>query len=353
VRPRTETEFLSYPSLIRTSAAEPVRVRTDQPLVVYSVVIPVFNEAEVLPALYSRLTTVMAALGQPYEIVFVNDGSSDGSLTFVSQLRAHDSRVRIVSLSRNFGHQVAITAGLDYSSGAAVIVMDADLQDPPETIPALIAQWHAGYDVVFAVRGRRQGESLFKRTTAALFYRLLQRLTSTQIPLDAGDFRLMSRRAVDALKPIRERHRFVRGLVGWIGFKHTRVQYVRDARYAGETKYPVRKMVGFAMNGIASFSFMPLQLATYLGFVVSFCSFGYIVYAIELKLFTDRAVQGWASLMVAMLFLGGVQLISLGIIGEYIGRIYDEVKQRPLYVVDVLDGFDNPQVEETPSHVKA
>ena len=315
----------------------------------YSVVVPVFNEADVLPALYQRLSAVMTTLGDPYEIVFVNDGSSDGSLSILSEIRAHDARVRIICLSRNFGHQLAITAGLDHSSGDAVVVMDADLQDPPEFIPELIAQWRAGYDVVFAVRAHRRGENFFKKTTAALFYRLLQHLTSTEIPLDAGDFRLMSRRAVDALKPIRERHRFVRGLVGWIGFKHTRVEYVRDARYAGETKYPVRKMVRFAMNGIVSFSFFPLQLATYLGFLVSLCSFGYIVYAIELKLFTDRAVQGWASIMVALLFLGGVQLISLGVIGEYIGRIYDEVKQRPLYLIEALDGFDDVTIQDNQS----
>ena len=317
------------------------------PGVVYSIVIPVFNEAEVLPVLYGRLNAVMSALGQSCEILFVNDGSSDDSLAQLWNIRAQDPRVKIVSLSRNFGHQIAITAGLDHSSGEAVIVMDADLQDPPEFIPQLIAKWHAGYDVVFAVRAGRRGESIFKKATAALFYRLLDRLTSTEIPLDAGDFRLMSRRAVEALKPIRERHRFVRGLVGWIGFKHTRVEYVRDARYAGETKYPMRKMMRFAMNGIVSFSFLPLQLATYLGFIVSLCSFGYIVYAIDLKLFTDRAVQGWASIMVALLFLGGVQLISLGVIGEYIGRIYDEVKQRPLYLVEASHGFEQATGEET------
>ena len=315
-------------------------------IVPYSVVIPVYNEAEVLPALYRRLTNVMEGLGKPYEIVFVNDGSVDDSPKVLAEFRAQDSRVRVVSLSRNFGHQIAITAGLDHSSGQAVVVMDADLQDPPEIIPQLIAQWKVGYDIVFTVRESRRRESVFKRTTAALFYRLLQRLTATDIPLDAGDFRLMSRRAVEALKPIRERNRFVRGLVGWIGFRHTCVRFVRDARQAGETKYPLRKMIRFALNGLISFSFVPLQLATYLGFAVSLFSFLYIAYAIELKLFTDRAVQGWASIMVAMLFIGGVQLISLGIMGEYIGRIYDEVKQRPLYVIDELAGFDKAGVEE-------
>jgi dolichol-phosphate mannosyltransferase len=305
-----------------------------------SVVVPVYNEVEVLPAFYERLTRALEQQGDSYEVVFVNDGSNDGSLTLLTELRRRDSRVKVLGLSRNFGHQVAITAGVDYSAGQAVVIMDADLQDPPEIIPQLVAEWRTGFDVVFAVRESRRGESLFKRTTAALFYRLLQRLTSTDIPLDAGDFRLLSRRAVEALKPLRERNRFVRGLVGWIGFSHTAVRFVRDARHAGETKYPLRRMVRFALNGLFSFSFAPLQLATLLGFTVSVLSLVYIVYAINLKLFTDRTVQGWASIMVALLFIGGVQLISLGIIGEYIGRIYDEVKQRPLYLVERAEGFD-------------
>jgi glycosyltransferase involved in cell wall biosynthesis len=254
--------------------------------------------------------------------------------------------VKLVSFSRNFGHQIAITAGLDYSSGQAVIVMDADLQDPPEVIPQLIAQWRVGYDVVFAVRESRKGESLFKRSTAVLFYRLLRHLSVTDIPMHAGDFRLMSRRAVEALKPIRERNRFVRGLVGWIGFRHTSIRFVRDVRHAGETKYHLTKMARFALNGIISFSFAPLQLATYLGFAVSLVSFVYMVYALGLKLLTDRVVQGWASVIVAVLFIGGVQLISLGIIGEYIGRIYEEVKQRPLYLIDKLAGFENKSDRE-------
>lgn len=305
-----------------------------------SVVVPIYNEAEVLPTLYQRLTAVMVEMGRPYEIIFVNDGSTDDSAALLRDLRAGDSRVKLVSLSRNFGHQIAITAGLDYSSGNPVIVMDGDLQDPPEVIPELVAQWEAGYEIVFAVRASRNGERLFKRATAAAYYRILRRLTTTQIPVDAGDFRLMSRMAVDALKPIRERNRFVRGLVGWIGFRYTSITYVRDSRYAGTTKYPLTRMLKFALNGIFSFSFLPLQLATYLGLAVSFVSFAYIAYAVWLKLFTTRVVQGWASVIVAVLFMGGVQLVSLGIIGEYIGRIYEEVKQRPLYLVDAALGFD-------------
>src|SRR5882724_1420940 len=311
--------------------------------ILYSIVMPVYNEAEVLPSLYDRLTRVMEGLVEPYEIIFVKDGSQDDSTSLLRDFQARDERVKFVNLSRNFGHQIAITAGLDYSSGQAAVVMDADLQDPPEVIPRLIEQWRKGYDVVFAVRENRQGEGLFKRATAAIFYRLLRRMTATEIPLDAGDFRLMSRRAVEALQSIRERNRFIRGLAGWIGFRQTSVTFVRDVRQAGETKYPLKKMLRFALNGLLSFSLVPLQLASYLGFLISSVGFFYIAYAIGLKLFTDRVVLGWTSVMVAVLFLGGVQLISLGIIGEYIGRIYEEVKQRPLYVVDEAKGFEQLQ----------
>ena len=298
-----------------------------------------------LPILYHRLTQVMEGLGESYEIIFVNDGSDDGSLALLRDLRAGDERVKLLSLSRNFGHQIAITAGLDHSSGQAVVILDADLQDPPEVIPQLVEQWRKGYDIVFAVREKRRGEGFFKRGTAALFYRVLRRLTSTEIPVDAGDFRLMSRKAVDTLKSIRERSRFIRGLAGWIGFRQTSVPYIRDVRYAGTTKYPLNKMVRFALNGLISFSSVPLQLASYLGFIVSSVSFIYIAYAVWLKLFTDRTIPGWTSVMVAVLFLGGVQLLCLGIVGEYIGRIYEEVKQRPLYIVDEAGGVE-PYISE-------
>lgn len=300
----------------------------------YSIVIPIYNEAEVLPILYCRLTQVMEGMGEPYEVIFVNDGSSDASSVLLHELRAKDERVRFVSFSRNFGHQIAITAGLDYSSGLAVVVMDADLQDPPEVIPRLVEKWREGYDIVSAVREGRRGEGLFKRMTAALFYRLLRHLTATEIPLDAGDFRLMSRRAVKALKALREQNRFVRGLASWIGFRQAQVTFVRDIRHAGETKYPFAKMLRFALDGLTSFSYVPLRLATYLGFTVSLISLVYIVWALGLKLLTNRVVAGWTSIIVAVLFVGGIQLITLGIVGEYIGRIYEEVKQRPLYLVD-------------------
>jgi polyisoprenyl-phosphate glycosyltransferase len=309
-------------------------------VILVTIVIPVYNEAEVLPTLYDRLTRVLEGLVESYEIIFVNDGSQDDSALFLRDFQARDARVKFLNFSRNFGHQIAITAGLDYSSGQTVVVMDADLQDPPEVIPQLIEQWRKGYDIVFAVRAKRQGEGFFKRATAAIFYRLFRCMTATEIPLDAGDFRLMSQRAVEALQSIRERNRFIRGLAGWIGFRQTSVTYVRDVRQAGETKYPLKKMLRFALNGLMSFSLVPLQLASYLGFLISSIGFFYIVYAIGLKLFTDQVVLGWTSVMVAVLFLGGVQLVSLGIIGEYIGRIYEEVKQRPLYVVDEAKGFE-------------
>ena len=306
--------------------------------ILYSIVVPVYNEEAILPMFVERLTRLMEGMGEPFEIIFVNDGSRDASPSLLRELRAKDERVKYVSLSRNFGHQVAITAGLDHAAGAAVVVMDADLQDPPEVIPRLVEQWRKGFDVVIAVRERRSGEGLFKRGTAALFYRLLRRMTATDIPLDAGDFRLMSRRAVEALRSLPERSRFMRGLGSWIGFRQASVTFVREARQAGETKYSFRRMLRFALTGITSFSFVPLQLATYMGFVVSMGSLLYMLYAIAATLFGSRAVPGWTPVIVAVLFIGGVQLISLGILGEYIGRIYEEVRRRPLYLVDEAVG---------------
>jgi polyisoprenyl-phosphate glycosyltransferase len=279
----------------------------------------------------------------------VNDCSTDRSLEHLHALAQQDACVRVLHFSRNFGHQIAITAGMDHSQGQAVILMDADLQDPPEVLPDLIAKWREGYDVVYAVRTQRAGEGLIKRGTAALFYRLLQRISGIDIPPDTGDFRLLSRRAVDALGTLRERHRFLRGMSRWIGFRQVAVPFARDPRFAGETKFSFRKMFTFAFDGIVSFSFAPLQLATYLGFGASLVSFGYIVYAIGLKLFTDRWVTGWASLMVAVLFIGGVQLITLGIIGEYIGRIYEEIKQRPLYLIAEAIGFSHLDERQQPA----
>ncbi|MNK87029.1 hypothetical protein D3C87_1069550 [compost metagenome] len=312
-----------------------------------SVIIPIFNEEQVIELLYQRLTDMAAGLGVSYEFVFVNDGSRDRSLELLKHIASTDPRVRVLDFSRNFGHQVAITAGMDYSQGEAVVVIDADLQDPPELIGLMLEKWREGYDVVYAVREKREGDTLFKRVTAALFYRTLKRITNVDIPLDTGDFRLMSRRAIEAMRLVRERNRFVRGLVSWIGFRQTGIRFVRAERYAGETKYPLKKMLRFAADGIVSFSFIPLQLATFFGFLASGMSFVGILWVIYLRLFTDETITGWASLMVIMLFLGGVQLLTLGIVGEYIGRIYDEVKQRPLYLVQELFGFD-PKGETEP-----
>lgn len=302
-------------------------------MVKLSVVIPTYNEESILPELYRRLTKVLENIGESYEVIYVNDGSTDKSLDIMKTFHSKNKRIKVLDLSRNFGHQIAITAGCDYARGEAVIVMDADLQDPPEVIPQLIKTWREGYDVVFAVREKREGERYFKQVTASLFYRLIRKITEVEIPKDTGDFRLMSRRVVDGLKSTREKHCFVRGLVSWIGFNQTGVKFIREARYAGETKYSYKKLFKLALDGITSFSFIPLQLGMWAGLVVSLFSFLYALYAILMKILTHVIVPGWTSLMVAILFLGGVQLFTLGLIGEYIGRIYDQVKQRPLYFV--------------------
>lgn len=314
-----------------------------------SIVIPIFNEEEVIPQLHQRLTEVMGALGDPYELVFVDDGSRDKSFSLLKELAERDMHVQVVKFSRNFGHQIAITAGMDQAAGEAVVVIDADLQDPPELIGEMVKKWREGYDVVYAVRERREGDTWFKRATAAVFYRLLRQITHVDIPVDTGDFRLMSRRSIEAMKLFSERNRFVRGLVSWIGFRQTGVTFVRAERFAGETKYPLKKMVKFALDGIVSFSFLPLQLATYFGFIASGLSFLGILWVLYLRYFTTEAITGWASTMTIVLFLGGVQMITLGVIGEYIGRIYDEVKRRPLYLVQERLGLGSPSVNSPAS----
>jgi len=297
-----------------------------------SVVVPVFNEEENIPELYRRLSAVLPRVVRAWEILFVDDGSRDRSWELICSLAAQDSRVRGLRLSRNFGHQMAFAAGLDHARGQVVVIMDADLQDPPELIPELFAKYRQGYEVVYAVRVARHGETAFKKLTAALFYRLLSRITAVDIPQDTGDFRLMGPRAVEAFRRLPERHRFTRGLVAWLGFPQTGVPYERAPRYAGITKYPFRKMLRFALDAITSFSHVPLQLATWLGFVVSAFAFFYILVVLALKL-AGISWPGYTSLMAAILFLGGVQLLMVGLLGEYVGRIYDEVKQRPLYLV--------------------
>jgi dolichol-phosphate mannosyltransferase len=275
----------------------------------------------------------MGRTGEPWEFILVDDGSTDGSTDLIRKLAENDERVRPVIFARNFGHQIAVTAGVDYSRGEAVIIIDADLQDPPEVILTLIEKWREGYDVVYAVREERQGESWFKRSTASLFYRLITRITDVDIPLDTGDFRLMDKKVVGVMNQMREKHRFLRGMSAWVGFKQVGVRYKRQPRYAGETKYPFNKMVRLALNAITSFSYFPLQLATYLGFIAAGLSVLAIPIVIILRLTTGTVLLGQATTLIIVLFLGGVQLISLGIIGEYIGRIYDEAKDRPLYIV--------------------
>jgi dolichol-phosphate mannosyltransferase len=307
--------------------------------IVVSIVIPIYNERETLHELYQHLNRVLEPVGKPYEFIFVNDGSQDDSLEILRALHSKDSRVKFINLSRNFGHQIAISAGIDFAGGQAVIVMDGDLQDPPEAIPLLIEKWYEGYDVVYVIREKRQGIGLIKLTAYRLFYRIIRNLTNINIPLDAGDFRLMSRRVVDVLKSMPERNRFVRGLSSWVGFKQMGISYPRPPRFAGKTKYSWRKLVQLAFDGITSFSFAPLQLATYLGFAVSGLCLIYALYAMYVKLATGEPPHGWTSLMVAIMFLGGAQLITLGIMGEYLGRIFDEVKRRPTYVADETCGF--------------
>jgi polyisoprenyl-phosphate glycosyltransferase len=304
---------------------------------VFSVVAPVYNEEETLPHFYRRVVDVMEGLGEPFELVLVNDGSRDGSYRVMRELHARDPRVRAVDFSRNFGHQVAISAGLDHARGAAVIILDSDLQDPPEVIPALVARWRDGAEVVYAQRRRRRGETRFKLLTAAAFYRLIVRVTAMDIPRDTGDFRLLDRRVVDTLVTMREHHRFMRGLSVWVGFRQEAVPYDRQERFAGVTKYPLARMVRFALDAITGFSYVPLQLATTLGFLLAGLSLLGILIAAVLRL-AGVAIQGQATTLVVVLLLGGIQLIFLGIIGEYLGRIYDEVRARPLYVVrEVLE----------------
>ncbi|MBV8490142.1 MAG: glycosyltransferase family 2 protein [Candidatus Eremiobacteraeota bacterium] len=309
---------------------------------VLSIVVPLYNEEGNVAALLDRIRGVAERLpGAPsYEIVLVNDGSTDGTAAAVRAAMTGLRNVVFVELSRNFGHQVAATAGLDFTTGDAVVLMDGDLQDPPELIEAFLAKWREGFDVVYAIRRTRKGESAFKIWTAGLFYRTIKRMTKVSIPVDTGDFRLMSRRVVEALHRSPERHRFLRGMVSWVGYNQTGIEYDRDARLSGVTKYPLTKMIRFAVDGITSFSDVPLRFASYFGFTVSAVAFAYAIVVVVAKLMRINPpayTQGWASTIVAVVFLGGVQLISLGILGEYLGRIYEQVKGRPLYLVDRVE----------------
>jgi dolichol-phosphate mannosyltransferase len=302
--------------------------------ITYSIIAPIYNEFENIPELYKRVSEVMDTTGEPWEFILVDDGCTDGSSDRIRELAAKDERVRPVIFARNFGHQIAVTAGMDYSRGDAVVIIDADLQDPPEVILELAKKWKEGYEVVYAVRAEREGETKFKLWTASLFYRLIYRITDVKIPLDTGDFRLIDRKVVNVMTSMREKHRFLRGMGAWVGFKQVGVEYKRAARFSGETKYPFKKMLKLAINAITGFSYFPLQLATYFGFISAGLAILAIPVIIALRLAgATHFFEGQTTTLIAVLFLGGVQLISLGILGEYIGRIYDEAKGRPLYIV--------------------
>jgi len=304
------------------------------PTTLISIVIPAYNEQEVLPTFHERLTAALTTINYAIEVVYINDGSTDETLTILEDLYARDSRVTLVDLSRNFGKEIALTAGLHKAQGDAIVVIDADLQDPPELIPQLITEWENGYDVVYARRTQRKGETWLKKASAAGFYRVIQRLSKVRIPEDTGDFRLLSRRAVDALNTLSEQHRFMKGLFAWIGYKQKAVYYDRDPRFAGTTKWNYWKLWNFAIDGITSFTTAPLKFATYIGFLTAFIAFVYGSYMLVRTLVYGNPVPGYPSLIVIILFLGGIQLMAIGVVGEYVGRIFTETKHRPLYFLN-------------------
>jgi glycosyltransferase involved in cell wall biosynthesis len=302
-----------------------------------SLVIPIFNEEPIIPELDRRLRAFMGEIGggvgDSWEVIFVDDGSKDRSRAMLRELTAREPRYKVIGLSRNFGHQLAITAGMDRAEGEAVVVMDADLQDPPEVVRDMVARWREGYDVVYGLRVKRHGETWFKRLTAALFYRFLRAMLGVEIPVDAGDFRLMSRPVILTMRALREQHRFVRGMVAWVGFRQVAVKYERPARFAGETKYPFRKMLRFAVDGITSFSIIPLRFATWLGVLSGFFAIAAGAWAFYVKIHGNGVVPGWTTIMILVALGSSAQLLMMGILGEYVGRIYEEVKRRPLYAI--------------------
>ncbi|MED4223996.1 glycosyltransferase family 2 protein [Neobacillus cucumis] len=306
----------------------------------YSIIVPVFNEEEVIKKTYQRLTTVMNSTNAPYELLFINDGSKDKTEEILVELERNDKKVKLINFSRNFGHQIAISAGMDYAQGEAVVIIDSDLQDPPELILDMIDKWMEGYDVIYAKRLSRKGKSFFKKQSASLFYRTLRFMTDIDIPLDTGDFRLMDRKVVGEMKGLREKNRFVRGMASWVGFRQIAIEYERDERDAGETKYPLKRMLKLSMDGITSFSYKPLKLASYAGAFLAIAGLIYMFYVFYLNIFTDATVPGWSSLIIIQLFFSSFVLVLLGIMGEYIGRIYDETKNRPLYIVRDYYGLE-------------
>ena len=307
---------------------------------VYSVIIPVYNEEEVVIEAYKRLSAIMQSMEEEYELIFVNDGSRDCTGQIVAEIILEDTNVRLINLARNFGQMSAITAGMEYAAGEAVIIIDADLQDPPEVLPNMAALWKEGYDVVYGKRKERQGEGIFKEWSAKLFYRLINSMVPIELPVDTGEFRLMDRKVCDAVNRLNEKHRYIRGLVSWVGFRQTAYEYVRVERFAGSTKYPLKKMISFAMDAITAFSYKPLKLATTLGFTISLFSFVYMIIILWQRLFTDTTIEGWASTVGLILFTQGIVLMILGLMGEYIGRIFEEIKNRPVYIVQEVLGYD-------------
>ncbi len=311
-----------------------------------SVIAPIYNEIDCLDELYRRVSEVLVSTGHPWELILVDDGSTDGSTDRIRSLAGEDNRVRPVIFARNFGHQIAVTAGMDFSRGQAVIIIDADLQDPPEVMLELLKKWEEGYQVVYAVRSEREGETWFKKFSASIFYRLISRVTDIKIPLDTGDFRLLDRKVVVVMNQMREKHRFLRGMSSWVGFRQIGVPYHRTARFAGVTKYPFKKMLRLALNAITSFSYFPLQIATYMGFIAAGMAILAIPVVVIMRIAGSQAFFGQATTLIAVLLLGGVQLMSLGILGEYIGRVYDEVKGRPLYTVSEAPTMENHYSKE-------
>ena len=308
-----------------------------------SIVVPCYNEQEGIRACHQRLTEVLTTLGESYEIVYVDDGSRDGTAATLRELHREDSHAVVVELSRNFGHQPAVTAGLTASRGQAVVIIDADLQDPPDLIPEMVSLWRDGYKIVYGVRRSREGETAFRLWTAKGFYRIINSLSDIEIPLDSGDFRLIDRAAVDVFLSMPERHRLLRAMWSWVGFKQIGLPYERAARFAGETKYPLRKMLALALDGIVSFSTVPLRLVTLLGFISAGAAFVGIVYTLGIRLLTHSWVRGWAMSFIGMLFMAGVQMLCLGVLGEYIGRIYTESKQRPLFIAQEIHRQEQAQ----------
>ena len=316
-----------------------------------SIIVPVYSEEKVIPEFYRRMKAVLAGLSARFdhEILFIDDGSRDGSAALLKELSRTDSSVKVISFSRNFGHQFAITAGLDFVRGNAAVIIDGDLQDPPEVIPEMLQKWEEGFKVVFGIREKRRGENVFKLLTAKAFYRLIRLLSDVRIPIDAGDFRLLDRRVVEALKNVREENRYLRGLVSWTGFAQVGILYRRDRRYAGKTKFTLKKMVRFAFDGILSFSDKPLKISAYLGFLITLASFIMALRVLIGKIrHPEVLVSGWTSLILAVLFIGGIQMISLGILGLYLGRQYREVKRRPLYIIAETSGFEKDPPEPAP-----